>query len=196
MIEAIPHKELLWAFAVILTIISYIPYTYDVWRGQTKPHAFSRSIWRLLTAIAFVAQLSDGWGPWAWMMGMTSLIILPVVVYAIWKGDRAYHRSDYLFLGLSLGAIGVWMITDTPVRSVIIITIVDFFAFLPTFRKSWSQPHTETVSLYALSGIKMLISIFALENVSIVTSLYPLSLVIANRCFVIYILWRRRVISH
>ena len=89
------------------------------------------------------------------------------------------------------GGAGAW-VTDDPVGSVILITIIDALAFVPTFRKSYHKPNEETASTYSLSALKFAVAIAALSTVSVTTALYPLSLVVTNGVFVMMLLSRRK----
>lgn len=48
---------------------------------------------------------------------------------------------------------------------------------------------------YALSSLKFIIAIIALEKVTLVTALYPISLVLANAAFVALLLIRRSLMK-
>ena len=76
-----------------------------------------------------------------------------------------------------------------------LITVIDALGFVPTFRKSYSRPFEETAVTYAISGLKFVVAILALENLSLVTWLYPASLVLMNGLFVGMVLTRRRQLS-
>ena len=79
------YKELLGAVAIIIGFISYLPYFRDIFKGKTKPHAFSWLIWAILTAIGFAGQISDNAGPGSWALGFTALFI-----WFITKGRNSY----------------------------------------------------------------------------------------------------------
>lgn len=192
---SLTHYELLWALAVALWIYSYIPYIRDILKGTTKPHAFSRFIRSLMTWIAFAAQVTDNGGAWTRSMWLTTVACFVIFLFWLkyWKSTIA--SIDYLFLFISLLSLVVWYITNTPLRSVVIITIADAFAFLPTFRKSRYKPYEETLITYVLSWIKMWLSVIALENFSIINALYPLSLVVMNGLFMMMLVYRRRKIN-
>jgi len=89
----------------------------------------------------------------------------------------------------------LWILTNNPLWSVIIITVIDALAFFPTFRKSWKEPTTEPAITYALSSLKFLIAIFALEAITATTLLYPFSLVIMNAAFVIMLMYRKMTLT-
>ena len=70
---------------------------------------------------------------------------------------------------------------------------MDLTAFYLTAKKSWHEPMEENVTLYAVSGLRCLVSLFAMENFSLVTMIYPTVLMIANSAIAIMIVWRRSV---
>lgn len=70
--------------------------------------------------------------------------------------------------------------------------MVDFLGFMPTIRKSYRKPHEETLIHYVLAGLKFALAVVALDNYTLVTWLYPASLVAANLFFVFMLVARRR----
>jgi chromate transport protein ChrA len=184
-------KEFLSWVGVAVTLISYVPYFRDMFRGKTKPHAFTWFIWMLLTLIAFFAQISGGAGAGSYVLGLTAAISLVIFVTALVVGRKNIVKVDWLFLAGSILALFLWSVTESPFWSVILITVVDAVAFAPTFRKAWSKPWSETLITYLLSSVKFVFVILALEKYLIVTALYPFSLIIMNGLFVLMLVFRR-----
>ncbi len=85
-----------------------------------------------------------------------------------------------------------WLMTEDPLYSVIIISLIDVAAFYPTFRKSWHKPDEESLLSYNIASMKLFLSLFALDNFTVTTSLYALTIVITNTAFVIMCVMRRR----
>lgn len=186
-------QQVLGAVAVLLGLIGYAFYVRGILQGKVQPHAFTWFVWGILTLIAFIAQLIGGGGAGAWVTGFTAFASFAFAVVGLRASSRAYiTKSDWLFLVASLGAIPVWLLTGDPVWSVILITVIDAVAFAPTFRKAYAHPETENGYTYALSGIKFVFGILALESLSLTTALYPLSLVLANIAFVSMLIVRRK----
>lgn len=181
--------------ATLIALVSYIPYFRNIFRGKTKPHAFSWLIWGIVTGIAFFAQILNNGGPGAWVTGFTTFICGAIFILALFKGYRKIAILDWICLILALIAIVIWIVTKNPLLSVILATLIDLIAFIPTVRKSYIEPYSETLFMYSLNGFKFVIAFLALEQISIVTSLYPLSWIILNWIFVIVILQRRKIIK-
>lgn len=183
------------AVATAIALVGYVPYFRDLYRGTTKPHAFSWLIWALLTGIAFAGQVSDSAGPGAWVTGFTAVVCFIVFILALSLGEKRITRFDWICLWFSLAAIPLWMATKTPLWSVILITAIDAAGFLPTIRKAYVKPWEETAVTFLLSAVKFMVALVALENFSIITALYPLSLVVMNTGFFLMLLYRRQQLS-
>ena len=186
------YKLTLTVLGIVIGLIGYVPYFRDLYRGTTKPHFFSWFVWAVLGGIAFVAQLVAGGGWGSWVTGVMAFTCSIVAVIALFRGEKNIMFLDWVcFVGALIG-IAVWLFTSNPVGAVVIVTVVDLVAFIPTFRKSYTKPDEETTFEYALASVKCALSIFALQSYSIATWLYPASLVISNAAFVVMSLVRRR----
>ena len=185
-------KATLGVLAVIIGLIGYVPYFRTIFNGKTKPHAFTWLVWGILTAIAFGGQLVGKGGPGTWVTGFTALVSFTIFVLALVKGKRDFPLADWLCLGGCTIGLVLWAITGDPLAAIILITVIDMLAFTPTFRKSYSKPYSEPAFTYTLSGLKFLVSLFALHQLSTVTVLYPASLVLTNVLFVVLVLVQRK----
>ena len=180
--------------AVLIAFVSYIPYFRDIFAGKTKPHAFTWLIWGSLNAIAFVGQIQDNAGAGSWAVGFTALALLSIFVIALSKGEKDIKPFDWFCMSGSVLAIILWAITSEPLTAILLITFIDALGFLPTVRKSYNKPHEETLITFLLSTVKYGLVIVALQNYTLVTVLFPLSLVIMNGLFVAMLLVRRKMV--
>ena len=185
-------KEAVFAVSILLTVVGYVYYFRDIFRGVTRPHAFTWLVWATLTAIAFLGQLSDDAGLGAWITGITAFVSFFIFFLAMTRGEKNITKTDKIFLGASVLAIIPWLLTNDPLISVVLVTVIDFLGFLPTIRKSIKKPHEETLIAYFTAGLKFMLSIIALDNYTVVTWLYPASLVLGNWLFVVMLVVLRR----
>ncbi len=81
------YKIFLGYLAVIIGIVSYVPYITNIFRGKTKPHAFSWLVWSVLTGIAFAAQVVEHGGAGSWITGSTALTCVVIFILALFKGN-------------------------------------------------------------------------------------------------------------
>ena len=185
-------KETAGIVTIILSLVGYIPYLRDVVKGKTKPHAFSWLIWLIITLIVGIAQLSAGAGWGALHNITTGLACVVILYYALRMKDKDITRSDVVSLVLALASIPLWVITKNPLWSVVLLTLIDMFAFWPTLRKAWRKPYSETMSSYVVAGTKYFIALFALNKYIFATLLYPVVLVFANSMLVALMLYKRK----
>lgn len=189
------YKIILGAIASIISFIAYIPYVRDIFNGKTKPHVFSWLAWGLLTGIVFFAQIAKGAGPGAWVTGFAAVACMFIAAAAFFRGEKNITRIDWIsFIGALLGGV-FWKLTDNPLAAVILVTIADSLAFVPTVRKAYKKPWEETASTYFLNALKFAIGLLALQSLNLTTVLYPAYLVLANGLFVIMLFVRRKTIT-
>ena len=186
------YKILFGAIAVLIALLGYGFYFRDVFRLKTKPHAFSWLVWASLAGITFFGQIFDQGGYGAWVSAFTTVISFSIFILALWKGEKNITISDKLSLLGTGVALFLWYVTNNPLASIILITVIyTIGGFYPTVRKSYSKPQEETILTYFLDGIKWGMALFALENYSVITSLYPLVAFCMNLLFVGLLIIRR-----
>jgi hypothetical protein len=189
------EKEIIGALAAVLGVAGYGVYMGQVYRRAIRPHMFTWIIWGILMSIGFAAQLAEKAGPGAWNLGVSAAATLMIAGASAFYGEKKITRSDWVFFIGALSAIPVWLMTDDPLGAVVIITMIDAAAFYPTFRKSWINPREESVSVFLVSVPQFLLSIAALERMTLTTVLYPAVIVSLNALLVMLLLWRRKALA-
>ena len=134
-----------------MTIAAHIPYLLQTIKGTNKPHIFTWIIWTLLTFIAAAVQYVGNAGPGAWVTGVTGLICVVITIFTFKNGEKHITRSDWVMFIAGLITIPLWLLTNSPLWSIILITTIDCSAFYPTFRKSWHKPHEENTFMYGFN---------------------------------------------
>lgn len=186
-------KNVLGFVATILVFIGYVPYLRDIIRGKTKPHLYSWFLWAFVTLIAFALQFTGGAGSGSFVTLAAAIMCFAVIALGIvQKSKIQIVKIDTVFLVLAFIALGLWLIAKQPVLSTILATTVDLLGFAPTVRKSWNNPHTETLSFYYLNSARFGLAVIALQRYSIVTALYPVSWLLANSLFALMLIIRRK----
>lgn len=188
-------KTIISIIAVALTFIGYIPYLRDTFSGKTTPHVYTWFIWGFATAIAYALQVSGGAGVGSWVTLAVVIISVIIFILGLRNGKKDITKLDTIFLILSFVSLFLWLVAKQPILSVILISSVDILGFVPTIRKSWNKPYSETLFSYQLNAFRHGISILALQQYSIVTWLYPVTWTIANGLFSLMLIVRRKQIK-
>lgn len=186
------YKIIFSYIAIVISFVGILPYFINIFKGKTKPHAFSWLTWGVAGAIVFFAQIFKHAGPGAWVTGLGTLPCFAIFFIALKKGQRDFSTFDWTSLLVSLLAIILWIFTNDPTLSVILVTLNDAVGFLPSIRKGYRFPFEETASTYGIASIKWIFGIVALQTYSVATWLYPASLIFTNGAFTIMLLVRRR----
>ncbi|MEI8130742.1 MAG: HAD-IIIA family hydrolase [bacterium] len=188
-------KILFTLIALVLVFVGYIPYIRDILNRKTTPHAFTFLIWTLSTAVSFFIQVKGGAGFGAAVTCAGVLFQLFIFFLCLRYGTKDITRSDIFFLILALLSLVLWLVVAQPVAAILLAVLVEIFGFIPTVRKSWNAPYSETVFTYWIYVVRHAMAVLALNRFNILTVLFPLTLVFANFFFVVFIYIRRRQIS-
>ncbi len=181
--------------AIVDLFGTYI-YIRDILHGRTRPNLVSWVLWAVAPMIASAAAFSAGIR-WAilptFMVGFVPVLVIIVALIkrkAVWRPTR----FDYICGGLSIMALVLWIITKEPNLAIIFSILSDGLAALPTIRKSWLFPHTESGIAYLAGLFNMLTTIAALQFFTFSELAFPIYNVIINLaiCFAIY---RKRIFS-
>lgn len=189
-------KEIIGIIAAGLVLVGYVPYIRDILKGKTKPHVYSWFLWGLVTGIAFALQISGGAGAGALVTLMAALMCVIVFTLGMRQGNKDITKLDTLFLILAFISIGVWRLAEQPVVSIIMVTAIDVFGFLPTVRKSIKNPYSETLSFYWINTFRFMLAMVALREYSLVTALYPASWALINGLFAVFLYTKRRSLEN
>jgi hypothetical protein len=190
-------KSLVGAIAVLLTFVGYIPYIRDTIKGKTKPHVYTWFIWGAVTLIAFALQITDDAGPGALVTLAAAVVCLAIAMlgFFVSRKDLSIDKVDTGCFVLALVALGFWLAADQPLTAVLMLSAADMIGFIPTIRKSWHKPFQETLFSYEMNTFRFALAIYALQNYSAITLLYPLTWIIANGCFSIFLIVRRKQLT-
>lgn len=113
------------------------------------------------------------------------------MVWAFKLGNVTITRNDWISLWTSLAIIPIWLITENAVWAVILISLIDFIGFIPTIRKSWHEPESESLTAWSINSLKLGLSLLAMNNFMFVTVFYPASFIVLNVGFIIMCILRR-----
>lgn len=174
------YKITLGVIAAAMTIWAHVPYLLQTIKGTNKPHVFTWVIWTVLTGIAACAQWAGGAGAGSWVTFFTAAMCVAILFATLRNGEKHITKSDWVMFLAGLTAIPAWTLTDDPVWSVLIITLIDLAAIYPTFRKSWIKPLEENSFMYGLNVPRHMIGLMAIQHYSVTTTLYPAMLVVMN----------------
>lgn len=167
-----------------------------IW-GNNRPHLYSWLIWTIVNAVAWYNQWTHEAGPGAWStLAMTILSGIVFLIAAYQYVAKISHEKitalDQWCLGGAVLSILFLIFFNTGPLSIIVASITDALAFIPTLKKVWAAPHSETPVNYTLNTIRHTIALFAMQSYNFVTLLFPVSLIVLNALTAGTIIFRKR----
>ncbi|MDO8648868.1 MAG: hypothetical protein Q7R81_03730 [Candidatus Peregrinibacteria bacterium] len=180
-------KVTLALVATIFAIIGNVPYLRDVLRKKVQPHPYTWLVWSLVSGISFLGQYVKGAGIGALPTGVAESFTIIIFFFSLRYGFRNIKHIDTVFLICALLGLIPWYITNDPTLSVVIVVAMDVVAFIPTLRKTWSQPSTETPTLYSMNVLRHILTLFSLEAYNVATTLHSFAMIVTNSMMTAFI---------
>ncbi len=186
------------AFAILSAVFmasAYFPYLKGMLAGKTKPHVYTWLIWTLTTGTATVALWYGGGGYGAASYTFSTFLTFIFFLLSFRYGTKNITKSDTVILILALVAIVVWWSLHNPLLAVFMVTAIDGFAYLPSFRKTFEEPWSEPIASWIMFTLGNLSTLIALREYNLLTVTYILMSVIANIILVCICIFRRPVVQ-
>jgi hypothetical protein len=186
------YKIFLGYLAIVIEIISYAIYFWGIWKGKTKPHAFTWLVWGTLNVVGFAAVLTSGGETVAWVLGINALANLAISAIGFWQRNVHYDKYDWLALMGGFLGIFLWWLADNPLYAVILVSISDVIALVPTFRKAYRLPFEENITSFVVGIPYYVLAIIALASFTFTNILYPAAIIAVDGSLVAIIYIRRK----
>jgi hypothetical protein len=188
-------KSVFSVLGAACSLFAYVPYLRDMLARRTEPHAFTWLIWTISTGTAAAASWLGGGGYGSLAQGFGSFLTLCFFFASLRYGTKDITRSDVFVLLVALSAVGVWVFLDNPLLAVIMVTLIDFLAYIPTYRKLWKQPQSESLFGWVFWTLAPIFFISAFNTYNALTLTYPLMTLSANIALLLLILIRSRMVA-
>ncbi|MCX6722572.1 MAG: hypothetical protein NT094_00715, partial [Candidatus Staskawiczbacteria bacterium] len=135
-------------FFIILSIIAglsaFFPYLRDIFSLKTKPHIYTWLIWSVTqgTAVAGIYYGGGGLGGLELVIG--TFFVFIVFLFSLKYGTKNITKSDTAVLITAFLAVLVWWQLHQPLLSVLMVSAIDVIGYIPSIRKSYKDPWSET----------------------------------------------------
>lgn len=158
-------------------------YIRDTLKGTTTPNRVSWFLWAVTPLIGTAAALAAHADIWASVRVFLSGFLPLIVFIASFFNPQGYWKLgvfDIACGACSATALVVWGIADAPRMAILFAAIGDGFASLPTLRKAWLNPETETGITYLASLVATLLVLPSIPRWNIENSAFQIYLIVSN----------------
>jgi hypothetical protein len=188
------NANVLGLISVAIGALAYALYYRGIFSktNPTRPHIFTWLAWTIAIGFVFFAQVKESAGAGAWATGFTGINCLIITIIAFFRGEKDIKWTDWICLFSSIAGIMYWKVTSGFIVPIIILSLADVVAFIPTYRKDYLKPDEDTASAFLLNALKFGVALLAIDSWSIATYFYPATLMLDNLLCSAIILFRRR----
>lgn len=185
-------KEVLVVIASLFAVVGNVPYIRDVIKNRIHPHPFTWLVWSLVSCITFFGAVSKGAGLGAIPIFVSEVFTVIIFIYSLKNGFKHIRKIDFLYLTICLLSLIPWYLTKDPTVSVIIAVFIDLIAFIPTIRKTWEHPQSESYILFVMNVLRHMIILFTVETYNIATTLHSMAMIITNALMTYLIVFKSK----
>lgn len=164
-------KAVFTVAAIAISLIAYIPYIIDMFKGKCRPHNYTWiTIFLVTISVAYILLLS------LTKYGTNDVVLI-----------------DKICLAVSvLGVLSFLVFRGQPILSLAVVSIAEVSSFIPTFRKTKNDPYSESLPSYYLLIFKLSLILLANKEYNLLTVSYP---VMWGLVFILYLpltyYWRK-----
>ena len=139
------------------------------------PSTFSRVIWLLLAINAFAGILLSNASASSILLGGIFLVgNFSVCILSFWKGTKYIGNLEYFCLLLLCISGLIWIFFDAPLINLILSLFAHSIGALPTYKKVWADPESESVAFWSLFFIASVLSVLGGGSSSLTSNIFPI----------------------
>jgi hypothetical protein len=171
----------------LITLGGNLSYARDTLKAKAQPNRVSWALWALAPLIAFAAELAQ-------QVGLAALLTLAagggplLVLVASFVDPKAYWAVTGLdvFCGcLAVVALIGWIATGVGDVAICFSILSDLFAAIPTIRKAYLHPKSESASAFVGSAIGAAVTLLTIKPHAWTFASYGFPLWIVLGCSII-----------
>lgn len=161
--------------AALLSFAGTYGYIRDTLRGDTSPNRVTWGLWAIEGLLAFVVEIQQHVG----LASLTTLMLglMPCVIvvvsfknpHSVWK----IGKFDFFCGLISLAGLLFWGLVNEPTIALVSFVAADQIAALPTVRKAWIAPVTESPRVFFLGFVNCTITLMTLKHFTTAGVLFP-----------------------
>jgi hypothetical protein len=181
--------QLFSIISAVLFFISYYFYIRSIFSKETKPQKVSWLIWAitdiLILITLFLQKVSNFHISLAATIGSVFIAFL-----AFRYGTKGWTKTDIICLVLSIVGIILWFFFNNPLIALIILSLTQIIASIPTIIHLWHKPKDENLLSWGLFFVSAVFGILAIPVFKPENYVFQLALLLVS--FNFWIIFFRR----
>ena len=158
----------------LIFILGDIPYVLDTIKGKTKPHRTTWLIFFLLDLIYLFNQYALGATSSLYLVFAWTIMTLLIFILSIKNGIGGFEKLDLICLVGAITGLILWWVLKTPLLSVFCNILVSLIGYIPTYKKVYLKPYTETEISWLTSAVAAILSAVSIGSLNIKLLILPM----------------------
>jgi hydrogenase/urease accessory protein HupE len=167
--------ELIGIAAAIIFLIGDIPYLRDTVKGVTQPQRVTWGVVTILNLIGTLNQWASGADNSLWLFAAATFATGAIFVASLKHGVGGHSKQDIVAIVISMIGIGLWLVFDSPLLSILATMIVAIISLAPSFVKAKKDPNSETRISWLIGTISALMSAVSVGELNWQLLILPLN---------------------
>jgi hypothetical protein len=168
-------QNILYLLILLLGGASYTVGVKQMLEGKYAPSVFSRVVWLLLAVNSFAGVvLSKGSKASVLLAGILLVGNAAICLTSFWKGTRSFGKVEWVCVALLAVSGIVWLLFRAPLVNLGISLLAHFIGAIPTYRRVWDKPSSESTAFWSLFFAASVLSIFASRGQGLSTVVFPI----------------------
>ena len=161
--------------AIAVSLVGMSGYVRDTLRGVTSPNRVTWGLWAVEGVLAFVVEVQQHVGLAAYMTLAMGIVPFVVVIASFRNSHRVWRIGTFDVVCGAVSVLGLvfWGFINEPTAALIFFVAADSMAALPTLRKSWLAPSTESARAFFLGFVNCAITLMTLQHFTTAGALFP-----------------------
>jgi hypothetical protein len=181
--------------AALIGLADMAPYVRDTVRRSTRPHRGTWLIWTVLAVVVSLSQHADG-GSWSVAIAVAQAVTNGLVLaLAIRLGTGGVNALDATLMAVAAAGVAGWLLAGDPLIATACVVAADLIAAAMMVPKTWRDPGSETLSMFAWASLAGALSAGAVGSLEASLLLYPAYYCLVNGGLALLIVGRRGAIG-
>ncbi len=180
---------LIFIVTSLASFVATLAYALSTLRGGIAPNRITWFFWCLAPLIGSGAMIARGEGYAVVPVFLAGFGPLFVFLATFGREASLAHLThvDYLCGFFSFLALLLWGITHEPLIAICFSIIADFFAAVPTLRKAWREPESESSVPFGIGALGAAATFLVIEDITFSTMLFPLYIILLDSTLFLFI---------
>ena len=161
--------------AAVLSVVGAWSYIAGTLRGTTMPNRVTWGLWGVEGILGFGVEIQQHIGLASIMTLMLGLMPCVVVLASFTSRHGVWKITTFDVVCGAIALLGIlsWALINEPTVALVSFVAADQVAALPTIRKSWIVPSTESSKVFFLGALNCAITLLTLKQLTTAGVLFP-----------------------